>query len=163
MITHETVFSKDLQNKKLTVVRSFDAPLELVWKTWTKSELLDQWWAPKPYKAETKKMDFREGGFWQYAMIGPEGHTAWCKVDFKKIVPLKNINTRVGFCDEEGKDNPAFPVMYWNKQFSEGNDGTDIRIEITFDTDSDMEAIIKMGFQEGFTAGLVNLDELLSK
>jgi uncharacterized protein YndB with AHSA1/START domain len=55
MTKRETVFSKDLQNKKLTVVREFDAPLERVWEAWTKSEILDQWWAPKPYKTETKK------------------------------------------------------------------------------------------------------------
>jgi len=32
MTTREAVFSKDLKNKKLTVVREFDAPLELVGK-----------------------------------------------------------------------------------------------------------------------------------
>jgi hypothetical protein len=42
-----------------------------------------------------------------------------------------------------------------------GNDIT-VNIEITFDKEADMETIIKMGFQEGFTAGLDNLDDYLS-
>jgi len=52
-----THFTKDLENKRLHVTRYFNAPLELVWSTWTKPELLEQWWAPKPYKAITKSMD----------------------------------------------------------------------------------------------------------
>jgi uncharacterized protein YndB with AHSA1/START domain len=57
---------------QLIVTREFDANSDLVWKAWTTAELLDQWWAPKPYRAETKSLDFREGGVWLYAMVSPE-------------------------------------------------------------------------------------------
>src|SRR6187549_1794628 len=102
MTKREAVFTKDLPNKKLSVVRTFDASLERVWKAWTDSEILDQWWAPKPYRAVTKKMDFREGGFWLYAMTGPEGDKQWCIENFKTIVLLQLITNAVSFCDEEG-------------------------------------------------------------
>ena len=46
--------NKDVDNKKMTITRSFDAPVSDVWRAWTESKLLDQWWAPKPWKAETK-------------------------------------------------------------------------------------------------------------
>jgi uncharacterized protein YndB with AHSA1/START domain len=62
--TKETIYSKDASNKKLKVEREFDAPVAQVWNAWTQPELLDQWWAPKPWKANTKSMDFREGGRW---------------------------------------------------------------------------------------------------
>lgn len=161
MTKHETVFSKDLQNKKITVVRSFDAPLEQVWKAWTESEMLDQWWAPKPYRAETKIMDFREGGFWLYNMVGPQGDNQWCKENFKTIILHKRITNAVNFCDENGHENADFPTMYWKKEFAENNSDTTVNIEIIFDKEADMEMIIKMGFQEGFTAGMENLDEYL--
>ncbi len=64
MSNKQTTISKDAANKKLIVVREFDAPLEEVWKAWTDSNILDKWWAPKPWKAKTKTMDFREGGLW---------------------------------------------------------------------------------------------------
>ena len=64
IINKETLYTKDVANNKMTVVRQFDAPVEQVWRAWTESELLDQWWAPLPWKAKTKKMDFREGGSW---------------------------------------------------------------------------------------------------
>lgn len=161
MTKNETVFSKDLEKKKLTVVRAFDASLERVWEAWTTSGILDQWWAPKPYRAETKTMDFREGGRWLYCMVGPTGDKHWCRVDYKTVRTLKSITDSAMFCDEEGKENLEFPVMHWNKQFKETGDATTVTIDITFDRETDMEAILKMGFQEGFTMGLGNLDEYL--
>lgn len=162
MTKREAVFTKDLPNKKLSVVRTFDASLEKVWKAWTDSEILDQWWAPKPYRAVTKKMDFREGGFWLYAMTGPEGDKQWCIENFKTIVLLQLITNAVSFCDEEGVTNKDFPTMHWKKAFSEGADTATVSVEITFDKEADMEMIIGMGMEEGFTAALVNLDEYLN-
>jgi len=163
MTKHETVFTKDLQNKKINVVRSFDASLEQVWKAWTTSEILDQWWAPKPYRAETKTMDFREGGYWLYQMIGPQGDNSWCKESYETIVLQKRIINAVNFCDEAGQITAAFPTMHWKKEFSAGNGDTTVSVEITFDKEADMEMIIGMGMQEGFTAALENLDQYLAE
>ena len=161
MTKNAAVFSKDPDTKTLTVVRAFDAPMEQVWKAWTTSEILDHWWAPKPYRAETKSMDFREGGRWLYCMVGPEGDRTWCRVDFKTIEPQKSISTAVMFCDEAGNENPEFPKMYWKKEFSRTGSGTTVTIEITFPRTADMEKILAMGFEPGFTAGLNNLDDYL--
>jgi PhnB protein len=162
MITKETVFNKDLQNKKLTIVRAFDAPLPLVWNAWTDPAILDQWWAPLPWRAETKTMDFTEGGFRLYNMKGPNGEKSWNKEIFKTIKPQKLIVNDAIFCDEEGHRNHDFPVMYWHKQFSQTGDETTVNVEITFDSESDLEQIVKMGFREGFGMGLDNLERYLS-
>ncbi|HYG14458.1 MAG TPA: SRPBCC domain-containing protein, partial [Bacteroidia bacterium] len=66
-------FNVDKANRKIKVTREFAAPLSQVWEAWTNSQVLDQWWAPKPWKAKTKTMNFTEGGYWLYAMVGPEG------------------------------------------------------------------------------------------
>jgi PhnB protein len=161
MTKREAVFSKDLENKKLTIVREFDAPLDLVWEAWTTAEILDQWWAPKPFHAETRTMDFRVGGKWLYAMMGPEGLAAWCRVDFTVIEPQDRFAVRNMFCDENGVPNPAFPVMDWDNRFSQAEGVTTVRVELRFEKEADMEMIIQMGFKEGFAAGLGNLDEYL--
>jgi PhnB protein len=163
MTKRETVFTKDLQNKKLNVVRAFDAPLEQVWKAWTESEMLDQWWAPKPYKAVTKSMDFREGGSWLYNMVGPQGDSQWCKENFKSITLHKRITNAVNFCDEDGHENADFPTMHWKKEFIENDSDTTVAVEITFDKEADLEMIIKMGMKEGFTAAMDNLEQCLAE
>ena len=93
-ILKQTEITKDEANKKLFVVREFEAPLDLVWKAWTDSKLLDKWWAPKPWQARTQSMDFREGGSWLYSMVGPEGDQSFCRCDYFTIIPEKIIQRR---------------------------------------------------------------------
>ena len=158
MKKNETTFSKDLAGKKLFVARSFDAPLNEVWEAWTTSEILDQWWAPHPYKVKTKTMDFKPGGYWLYAMISPEGEATYSRENYKEIEPKKLISNSVFFCDEAGTENKDFGISYWKKEFQEDNDQTKVEIEISFDKLEDLEQIINMGFEEGFRAGLGNLE-----
>ncbi|MEJ7737224.1 MAG: SRPBCC domain-containing protein [Chitinophagaceae bacterium] len=161
MSNKQTTISKDVANKKIIVVREFDAPLEEVWKAWTDSSILDTWWAPKPWSAKTKTMDFREGGRWLYSMVGPDGAESWCRVDFKGIVPNKSFMAEDSFCDENGNITNEIPGMHWQNEFSGTDTGTKVEVEITFDSEADMEKIMEMGFEVGFTAAHGNLDELL--
>lgn len=159
--SNKTQIIKDLKNKKLKITREFDAPVIQVWDAWTQSELLDQWWAPKPWKAKTKSMDFREGGFWIYAMVGPDGSEQWCRVDYENIEPSKSFAGTDAFCDEKGNINHEMPVMHWKCIFNESTTGTSLQIDITFKEEADIAKIVEMGFEKGFTAALTNLDELL--
>ena len=163
ILQNETIFTKDLANKKIGVTREFDAPVEKVWKAWTESELLDQWWAPKPWKANTLSMDFRNGGTWLYYMEGPDGSRHYCRADYKAIIANKSYEGLDAFCDEKGNINTEFPRMNWEVEFSKSNNGTKVYVEITFASVEDLEKIIEMGFKEGFAAAHTNLDELLSK
>ena len=162
MTTLEKIqFKKDLANKKMTVIRYFDAPVEKVWRAWTEKEILDQWWAPKPWKAESKTMDFREGGSWLYSMVGPEGERHWAKADFKTIDKPRSFTLEDYFCDETGKKNTEMPTMQWKCEFVQEGARTKVTIYITAEKVSDLEKITEMGFEEGFTAALGNLDSLL--
>jgi len=163
MLTKETIYSKDASNKKLKVEREFDAPIEQVWKAWTQPELLDQWWAPKPWKANTKSMDFREGGRWFYYMEGPDGTRHYCKVDYKTIVPNQSFSGFDGFCDEHGETNTELPGMGWKCVFTAVDATTRVEVEVTFASEEDLNKIVEMGFKEGFAAAHANLDELLAK
>lgn len=158
----QTMVKKDIENKKLVIVREFNAPPEQVWKAWTQSEILDQWWAPRPWKAKTKSMDFREGGRWLYSMVPPEGAETWCRVDYKKIVENKTFHADDAFCDEAGNDNQDFPKMQWKNEFDKTSSGTKVEVEITFASEEDLNKILEMGFEDGFSAALGNLDEVLA-
>jgi PhnB protein len=50
----------------------------------------------------------------------------------------------------------------WTNVFTENNNTTTVAIVVSYDKLSDLEAIIEMGFKEGFTAALENLDNWLS-
>jgi len=160
-MTNNTSISRDLANRKLYITREFTAPVNKVWKAWTESALLDKWWAPRPWKAETKSMDFREGGFWLYCMAGPDGTKVWARVEFKTITPGQGFTSSSFFADEQGATNKDFPVLHWLVEFAATATGSKIDVQISFDNDADLQKILEMGFEGGFTMGLGNLDELL--
>ncbi len=160
---HQTTITKDAGGKQLTVVREFNGTNEQVWDAWTNSEILDKWWAPKPWKANTKSMDFREGGSWLYYMGGPEGEKQWCRLDYLTIDPIKSYTAKDAFCDEAGNTAGSFPSMLWKNEFTSTGTGTKVTIVINFDSEADRDKIIEMGFEEGFTAAHGNLDALLAR
>lgn len=154
-------FSVNRENNTITVKREFDAGLELVWQAWTRSELLDQWWGPQPWRAETKTLDFREGGAWLYAMVGPEGERHWARLRYVSIVNEKYFSGKECFCDENGTANPAFPQNLWEGRFSATGEQVLVTVKLTFDKLEELEQTIAMGFREGFTICLNQLDQLL--
>lgn len=155
-------FSVNKADNKIRVKREFAATLDKVWAAWTQSELLDKWWAPKPYHVETKSMDFREGGFWLYAMVSPENEKHWCRADYQTIDRLKSYSALDAFCDENGNPTPDFPRQFWSNSFSENGQTTTVDIVISYDKLEDLEKILEMGFKEGFTMCMGNLDEMLA-
>lgn len=159
----KTDFRIDKENKKIYITREFNALLEQVWKAWTTASILEQWFAPKPWRAESKEMNFREGGSWLYCMVGPTGERHWAGVEFIKIDEFKSYQAEDYFCDENGNKNPEFSGMRWNNNFSFSGNKTKVDIIISFDTLEDLEKIIAMGFKEGFTAAHANLDDYFNK
>lgn len=154
-------FSVNRETKTIHVKRGFDAQLSTVWKAWTTAELLDLWWAPKPWRAETKSMDFSEGGFWLYAMVGPEGEKHWSRADYLTIKKEETFTYMDAFADEQGNVNTAFPQNNWTNEFAEKDGITQVDVTLRFEKLEDLEKLIEMGFKEGFTMGMQNLDELL--
>jgi uncharacterized protein YndB with AHSA1/START domain len=157
----QTNYEKDLANKKILVTRVFNAPIEMVWKTWTEKDILDQWWAPKPWRAETKSMSFKVGGSWLYAMIGPAGETHWSKVDYTAISPAKSFTGTNYFCDENGVKNESISTSVWQVHFEAINNTTKVHVELTFEKAEDLQKIVEMGFEQGFAMAHTNLDEVL--
>ena len=160
---NQTIINTDLANKKIVVTREFNAPLEDVWKAWTERNILDEWWAPKPWKARTKSMDFKPGGRWLYAMVGPNGEEHWARMDFKSIDAKKSYTGQDSFCDENGNIFSDPPGMFWENKFSESGGVTKVEVILTFASEEDLNKMIEMGFKEGFTMAHGNLDELLAK
>ncbi|HEX2613128.1 MAG TPA: SRPBCC domain-containing protein [Fibrobacteria bacterium] len=155
-------FTVDKDKLLVTIERSFDAPVDMVWRAWTDPELLAQWWAPKPWKAVTKDMDFREGGRWLYAMTGPEGQKAWDLKTFLKIDPKKSFSYRSTFSDENGDLAPGTTGSTWTNSFTERDGVTIVTNVIVNESLERLEKQIEMGFKEGYTMGLNQLEELLA-
>ena len=153
-------FTLDKSKKTAFINRQFDADLSLVWDAFTTAEILDQWWAPKPFSSKTKIMDFKVGGRRFYAMVSPEGHERWVIQKYTSINPKTNFKFFNAFADEN--ENPQLPGSDWDYTFSEQNGKTTVRIIIYNESLARMEKMIEMGFTEGFKMSLNNLENLLA-
>ena len=152
-------FTVDKSTKSVFVTREFDAELPLIWDAFTKQEILDQWWAPKPYESKTKYMDFKVGGRRFYAMVSPDGQESWQIQDYTSISPKTNFKFFSVFADKD--ENPNLPGSNWDLNFSEQDGITKVSITIHNDSLERMEKMIEMGFKEGFTMTLNELGNLL--
>jgi uncharacterized protein YndB with AHSA1/START domain len=153
-------FTVDKATKTVLITREFDADLSLVWDAFTKPEILDQWWAPKPYASKTKVLNFKVGGRRFYAMVSPEGQERWVIQKYTSISPKTNFKLFNAFAD--AAENPELPGSEWDLTFSEQNGTTKVSVSIYNESLERMEKQIEMGFKEGFTMTLNSLEELLA-
>lgn len=154
-------FTVKKDTNTIIVTREFAAGLSMVWDTWTKAELLDQWWAPRPYQTVTKSMNFKAKGMWLYYMESPQGDRHWCKKDYLEIADQAYFEDIDAFCDENGELNTTMPRTKWKVNFQKSGAKTCVTITLKYDKPEDLEKIIELGFKEGFSMALGNLDELL--
>mgnify|MGYP003643711196 CR=1 FL=1 len=159
----KTVVIIDLKSKSILVSRVFNAPLEKVWRAYTESDLLGKWWGPEPWKAETKSMSFTVGGFWLYAMVGPENQKHWSRMDYTAIKPHESFEIKDGFCDEEGNLNIYLPVSTGSIAFSTTGSGTLVEFKMFYTTVKEVDTMIEMGFEQGITACLEQLERLFQE
>jgi uncharacterized protein YndB with AHSA1/START domain len=66
--------------RRISIERSFQAPVEEVWKLWTTKEGIESWWGPDGFAVKVRTLDVRRGGELLYDMtaIAPD------QIDFLK-------------------------------------------------------------------------------
>jgi uncharacterized protein YndB with AHSA1/START domain len=63
---------EDKVKKELTIIREFDAPIELVFSMWTDQKLLQQWWGPFGVTNPTCEFEAKVGGKIHIVMLAGE-------------------------------------------------------------------------------------------
>ena len=152
-------FTVDKSTNTVLISKEFSAELSLVWDAFTRQEILDQWWAPKPFESKTKVMEFKVGGRRFYAMVSPEGQEMWQLQQYTAITPKTNFKFLSVFADKD--ENPHLPGSDWDLNFNEENGITKVSISIYNESLERLERILD-GFTIGMKMSLVNLDELLA-
>jgi uncharacterized protein YndB with AHSA1/START domain len=155
-------FVVDKEAQTVSITEVFDADRDLVWDAYTKPELLDQWWAPKPLTSDTVAMDFEVGGRRFYAMVMPDGQRRWAVQRYTSITPKTNFKFFNAFSDEN--ENLQLPGSDWDFTFTKTGDKTTVTISIYNESLERMERIMADdGFRLGTQGQIANLEELLAK
>lgn len=160
-MTNELVFNSDYDAAQVFVMRVFPCEVTTLWDFFTRAELLDQWWAPKPWKCETTSLDFKEGGRWHYAMVGPDGERHFAGAKYHEINWHRSFDWTDYFANENGEIDQNLPEVKWLLGFTGVEEGTKLTINIHFANEGEMTKLLEMGFEQGFSAALSQLAELL--
>lgn len=157
----QIVFNKDAEAAGIYIMKVYDTDATDVWNHFTQPELLDQWWAPKPWRCETQRMDFREGGSWNYALLGAdEKHFAG--VNYHEINANRSFDWTDYFLDENANKIEGMPTVKWLFGFTGVEEGTKLTVNMHFNSENDMNKILEMGFEESFKRCLNQLEALLN-
>jgi len=91
-----------LEERQIVVSRTFEAPLELLWKAWSEPEHFMKWYGPKGFTAPTCEIDLRVGGRHLWSMLSPDGTQMYFTGSYKEVVPMKRLVFTDSFSDAEG-------------------------------------------------------------
>jgi uncharacterized protein YndB with AHSA1/START domain len=90
-------------DRDFVIERTFDAPRALVWKAWTETERLAQWWGPKGCTIRVVTHDLREGGIFHYAMDFRNGRDMWWgRFIYREIAAPERLAFVNSFSDAKG-------------------------------------------------------------
>ena len=111
----------DIDDCRLTLERELAAPRDAVWRCWTESGLLKQWFCPPPWKVAEADFDLRPGGRMNTTMAGPNGERMEGKGCWLEIVPGQRLVFTDSFA--EGFVPQPNPFMTSSVELSDGPDG----------------------------------------
>lgn len=157
-----TSVHKDLEALTMTVTAEYTATIDRVWELWADPRRLERWWGPPTYPATFVDHDLRPGGHVSYFMTGPDGDKphGWWRI--LSVEAPRRLEFEDGFADDAGQPNPDMPTMTMRVSLDETATGT-VRmvIETAFPSRESMEQLVAMGMEEGMTAAVGQIDDLL--
>ena len=144
----------------LTITRFIAAPPEKVWDVLVNR--MEEWWCPKPWRAEIVAQERRPGGRANMIMHGPNGETmpneglylAWD--EGRRFVATDAVK----FDAETGAFLPSGPFMIGSWEIVPEGDGTRYTASARHWTEEAMQQHAEMGFEAGWNAAADQLQAL---
>ena len=140
--------------KPFEISRVFDAPRDRVWKAWTETERLKQWWGPAGFKVHTCKVDLRPGGSFLYGMTAPDGTDMWGKFAYREIEAPKRLVFMNSFSDPKGGVtrhpwSPNWPLQMLSTVTFEEQAGGKTKVTVEWTPTDGSSELERKTFDEG--------------
>ncbi|WP_411029631.1 SRPBCC family protein [Spongiimicrobium sp. 3-5] len=135
--------TSDISKRTLTLKRTFNAPISLVWEAWTQPQHIAQWWGPKGMETRVIEHNFEVGGQWKYAMTMPDGKEFIAEGVYSEIVALEKIISSADF-------KPMTEGVEIQALFQEDGDKTHFTFNCVHATEEYCKQQEQMGFYNGW-------------
>ncbi|MEL6811663.1 MAG: SRPBCC domain-containing protein [Bacteroidota bacterium] len=143
-------------NRTLTIQRTFNAHISLVWEAWTQPEHIAQWWGPKGMETKVIAHNFAVGGSWKYSMEMPNGSEFIAEGVYKEIVDHQKIVTSADF-------KPMTEGVELQVLFEEAGEQTHFTFHVVHPTEEYCRQQEQMGFMNGWGSVFDRLQEHLQE
>jgi uncharacterized protein YndB with AHSA1/START domain len=144
----------DLAKRTLSIKKTFDAPVELVWEAWTEPEHLAHWWGPKGMSITIVEHNFKVGGTWKYVMPMPNGSEFISEGQYSDIVKFKKIVTSANF-------RPMTEGVEIKVLFEKEGEKTNFVFSVIHPTEEYKQQQEKMGFYNGWGSTLTRFEAVV--
>ena len=142
------------ENRTLTIKKTFNAPIDLVWEAWTSPEHIAKWWGPKGMETRIVKHNLVVGGAWEFAMRMPDGNDFIGEGVYSEIEkPIKLVTSANFRPMTEGVELQVLLVADENQ--------THFTFNVVHETEEYCQAQEKMGFANGWGSTFERLKELV--
>ena len=145
----------DAANRTLTLTRTFNAPVQLVWEAWTQPEHITQWWGPAGMEIKVVEHDFRPGGKWKYTMQMPDGSEFISDGVYRQIVKHEIIISSANF-------KPMTEGVEIQALFEANGDKTNFTFNVVHQTEEYCRQQEQMGFMNGWGSVFNRLETFVS-
>jgi uncharacterized protein YndB with AHSA1/START domain len=106
-MSDESMAQDPASGPEFTISREFSASREQLWRAWTDTEELTQWWGPKGFTVTNATLDLRPGGVFHYCLRGPDGREMWGRFIFREIVEPERLVYLSSFSDSQAHQTRA--------------------------------------------------------
>ena len=141
----------NLDSRTLTIKRTFDTPVDLVWNAWTQAEHLSQWWGPPGMNVDIQEHNLNVGGTWKYVMQMPDGNDFISEGKYSEIVELQKIVTSADF-------KPMTEGVELQLHFEDNDGKTEFTFKCVHATEEYSKQQENMGFYKGWGSAFDRLE-----
>ncbi|MGF1635834.1 MAG: SRPBCC domain-containing protein [Cyclobacteriaceae bacterium] len=150
----KTIVTAEDGKQEILIHRTFDLPVELLFKAYTEPELVEQWMGNK-----VLKLDNKEHGSYQFETRDGQGNVLFrANGSIHKVIENQNITRTFEM------ENTGFPVQLEFLEFeSTGEQTSKLAMKIIFKSVADRDNMLKLPFAQGINMAHNRLQELLGK
>lgn len=157
-----TSVHSDPASLTLTAVGDHPVPVERLWQAWADPRQIERFWGPPRWPATFTRHDMVPGGRSEYHMTGPNGEISRGYWEFEAVEAPRYFEVRDGFANPDGSANTELPDIRVRIRFESTPTGSRFVAVSTFGSPEAMERLLAMGMDEGLTAALAQMDEVLA-
>jgi uncharacterized protein YndB with AHSA1/START domain len=139
--------------QEIHITREFDLPLELLFKAYVESEIVEQWMGTKVLKLENKRH-----GSYQFETTDPKGNKHGFNGTIHEFVPNQKITRTFEM------ENTPFDVQLEFLEFERLTDDTSkLNMHVLYRSVALRDQMLKLPFAQGINMAHTRLQDVVSK